>query len=224
MPPPGYVSNRGINVRGFAFDLSGVYHKRWGLFSDQPSIALPIASSANAYMLSFLGPNTATFTFLKALFTGVLAPKGRPDWPRNVVITVTHASAVVALNGVITGKDSLGRDMVEAWAVTAGTTSKTFTGAKAFSQVDSITVIAAADATADSVVIGTGNVLGIELPVAAPKAMIELTDGAVVTTGTVVAASAAAAADPLGTYAPATVPNGAHTYDAWVYIEDEELA
>jgi hypothetical protein len=225
--PPTPNSNRGITVKGKSFDLSGIYRRRWWADPNTPSVGVPAAASANGFMLSFAGPNTATVIYGPApnanvAYTGALGPSGKTDWPRNVVITVTHASAVVALSGVITGKDALGRDMTEAWAVTAGTTSKTFTGAKAFSKVDSISVVAAADASADSVVIGTGNVLGIDLPVAAPKPVLELTDGAIVTTGTVVAASTSAAADPLGTYTPATAPNGAHTYDVWVVIEDEE--
>lgn len=226
MPAPSN-SNRGVSVRGKSFDLSGLYRKRWWADPSTPSIGVPAAASTNAFKLAVAGPNTATIIYgstpaSNVAFDGALAPKGITDWARNVVITVTHASAVVALSGVITGKDALGRDMTEAWAVTAGTASKTFTGAKAFSKVDSVSVVAAADASADTVVIGTGNVLGIDLPVAAPKPVLELTDGAIVTTGTVVAASTSATADPLGTYTPATAPNGAHTYDVWAVIEDEE--
>lgn len=219
--PSGYQSNRGINVKGFRFDLAGLFHKHYGTNPDDASPA-PAAAITNGYLTSFAGPNNATLEFLKAAFTGSIGVTGRPDWARNVVITVTHGAAVVALSGVITGKDVLGRDMVEAWNVTAGGTSKTFTGAKAFSQVDKVTVTSVADATTDSVIVGTGTVFGIDLPVSVPKPVLETVDGAIVTTGTVVAGSANAAADPLGTYSPATAPNGARIYDVWVIIENEE--
>lgn len=222
MPSPsGYQSNRGITVKGKAYDLSGLYHMHFGTNPDNAAPA-PAAAITNGFLTTFAGPNTTTATILKSQFTGSIGVSGRPDWPRNVVITVTHGSAVVALSGVITGKDAIGRDLTEAWSVTAGGTSKTFTGAKAFSQVDQITVVAAADATADSVIVGTGTVLGIDLPVAVPKPVLETVDGAIVTTGTVVAAGTGAAVDPLGTYSPASAPNGARIYDVWVIIENEE--
>jgi hypothetical protein len=143
-------------------------------------------------------------------------------YPRNVVITVTHATAVVAMSGVITGTDIAGKPMTEAWSVTATGVSKTFTGKKAFKTISSITEVVAADASANSIIAGSGNVLGIGVKTSQPAAVMELVDGAVVTTGTIVAASTVSTADPLGTYAPATAPNGAHDYDVYVISDDPE--
>ncbi len=142
---------------------------------------------------------------------------------RNVVIVVTHATAVVALSGVISGYNLHGAAITEAWSVTAGTASKTFTGTKAFARVSSITVVALASATANTVKAGTGNVLGLEYTTNFPKAMAETVDGALVTTGTIVAASAVSTADSIGTYAPASVPNGARDYVVWYLVDDPTL-
>lgn len=144
-----------------------------------------------------------------------------PPVPRNVVITVTHASAVVAMSGVISGIGMDGRPQTEPWAVTAGTVSKTYTGVKAFSTVTGITEVIAADASANTIIAGSGNVLGIPVKTAIAKALLEIVDAAIVATGVVVAAGTAAqvvagTADALGTYTPATAPNGAHNYEILV--------
>ncbi len=142
-----------------------------------------------------------------------------PPVPRNVVITVTHATAVVAMSGTIFGTGMDGKPLQEDWSVTAGTASKTFTGKKAFSTVTRITETIAADASANTIIAGTGNVLGVGVQVAVPSAVKEMAIGVVVTTGTLVAASAVATDDPLGTYTPAAAPNGANNYDIW-FISD----
>src|SRR5690606_268311 len=98
--------------------------------------------------------------------------------------------------------------------------SKTYTGKKAFATVTSITETVAADASANTVIAGTGNVLGLKVPVSAPQLLGEAEDGAKPGTGgTLLAGSTASTADALGTYAPNTAPNGAHDYDVW-YISD----
>jgi hypothetical protein len=145
---------------------------------------------------------------------------GRPAPARNVVITVTHASAVVAMSGVITGLNRAGNNVSEAWSVTAGTTSKTFTGAVAFSRVDSITETIAADASANTIIAGTGVKLGLGSAASVASLVKETSAGSVVTNGTLVAASSAANADSSGTYAPNTVPDGAVDYEIW-YISNQ---
>lgn len=144
-----------------------------------------------------------------------------PPVPRNVVITVTHASAVVAMSGTIFGTDMAGKPQTEPWAVTAGTVSKTYTGVKAFATVTEITETVAADASANSIIAGSGNTLGIGVRTSIAKALLEVVDAAIVATGTVVAAGTqaqvtAGTADALGTYTPATAPNGAHNYEVLV--------
>lgn len=138
---------------------------------------------------------------------------------RNVVITVTHGSSVVAMSGTITGT-RLGRAVTEAWSVTAGTTSKTFTGAVAFDTVTSITEVVAADASANTIIMGTGKVLGLIAKSSYPRMLGELEDASVPTAGTIVVASTSANADARGTYAPNSAPNGSLDFTIW-YLADE---
>jgi hypothetical protein len=198
--------------------MSTLFHQSYGgaAPSAQPVPATAVATGgANAVA----GPNTATKSIP---LTGSLSSGGNmiPDMPRNVVVTVTHATSIVALTGVITGVDINGQPLTEAFTTTATGTTKTFTGLKAFKYVTDVSVTAVADATADAITVGTGNTLGCDANVSGAKALLELIDGAIVTTGTLVAGSAAATADLRGTFTPATAPNAAHTYDAW-YISDD---
>lgn len=149
---------------------------------------------------------------------GVLA--GVADYARNVVITVTHASSVVAMSGTITGTDIFGNVITEDWSVTATGTSKVFTGNKAFKTVTSITETVAADASANTIIAGTGEKLGLERFAEAPVVVADLEDGAVPTPGVVVARSVAATADARGTYTPDSSPNAALDFDLWYIVED----
>lgn len=159
---------------------------------------------------------TTSMTIGGALASGGTA---RLTPARNVVITVTHASAVVAMSGTITGT-RLGKTVTEAWSVTAGTTSKTFTGAVAFDTVTGITEVIAADASTNSIVAGDGKKLGLDFRCSAPEIIEELEDGAAPTAGTLVVASTAADADSRGTYAPNSTLNGALDFDIWYLCDD----
>lgn len=197
-----------------------MYHQKW---------VNPAAGSTNAFKTTFAGPNTQTFEFGPSPLTGFngTLSTGYVDFPRNVVITVTHGSSVVAESGVITGIDQYGQALTEAWSVTAGGTSKTFTGKKAFARVTSITVTAVSDASANSNVLGTGNILGIEVNSTVGgtgAALKELSGGSLVTNGVFVAQSTAATDDRRGTYAPNTTPNGATTYEVWVISDSPETS
>lgn len=139
--------------------------------------------------------------------------------PRNVVITVTHGSAVVAMSGVITGTDRVGNPITEAWSVTAGGTTKTFTGNVAFATVTAITETIAADASTNTIVAGSGVKLGLLASVSCASLVKETSAGAVVTNGTIVLASSAVNNDPRGTYVSNAAPNGATTYEVW-YISN----
>lgn len=138
---------------------------------------------------------------------------------RNVVITVTHASAVVAMSGTITGT-RLGRAITETWSVTAGTTSKTYTGKVAFDTVTSITETVAADASANTIIMGTGKVFGLDFKCALVQPVAEQEDSSIPTAGVLVAASTAANTDPRGTYAPNSSPNGALDFTVAYLCED----
>jgi hypothetical protein len=188
----------------------------------QDWLTAPVAASTTAYLSAGVaGPNTTTSTVGRASFDGALGTAGAPDYARNVVVTVTHATSVVALSGIISGVDVYGRPITETWSVTATGTTKTYTGAKAFGRVDSITITAAADASADTVKLGTGAVLGLKYPCVVSKLLAEIDSGSIVTNGTIVggAGQGTAAQDARGTYAPNGAPNGTKTYSIW-YMSD----
>ncbi len=188
------------------------------------SWANSVVGDLNAYVAAEAGAATATtVTYVSTksglvgtAFDGVIAT-GEPDFARNVVCTITHASAVVALSGVITGIDLRNKQVTEAWSVTAGTTSKTYTGVKAFKSVLSITVVSAADASGNTIDIGTGEVFGLSKLCTSIVLQGELEDGVAPTAGTLVAGveGGSATADVLGTYAPNSTPNGALDFDIW---------
>ena len=208
-----------------------MYHQNW---------TNPTAKVANGITTATAGPNTATISLPLngTLVTGgaaVLLPTfGVFTGGRNVVVTVTHATSIVAVNGVITGTDVYGVVRTETWNVTATGVSKTYVSKTAWKRVTSVTATAAADASADTITVGDGDLLGLDvvLPSAlglTGTAVKEVVAAALVTTGVFVAGgiaisaagviSVTANADPRGTYAPATIPNGATTYDVW-YISD----
>lgn len=213
-----YVTNRGVVPAGSGLQLpmSALYHQSW---------VNPTTADVDGILTTLAGPNATTFTLLPGNGLNGVFVVGRAcvlPFARNVVITVTHASAVVALSGVISGLDIYGKQITEAWSVTAGGTSKTFTGKKAFKAITQITITAATDASTDSVIIGDGVVFGLDAKCSVASGVKELANGSVVTTGTVVAASAASTDDPRGTYAPATAPNGTNDYDLWFISDDPE--
>lgn len=210
MLPANYITNRGVTPG------SGRRILPSAIVSDV--FTNPPAADGDGISASHLGAaaaGTRNQTIGGALATNgvaVLTPA------RNVVIVVTHSSSVVAMSGTIYGK-RFGREVTEAWSVTAGTASKTFTGKKAFDSVHRITETVAADASANTIISGTGVVFGVSAPISVASAVKEVVDGSVVTNGVLVAASTSAAADALGTYAPNTAPDGAHDYALW-YISD----
>ena len=228
---PSYSGNRAVAVRGKTQRLlSGIYHQQW---------INPTTASTTAYRSTGIaGPNTTTISVTRTGGAGIVAGNfsfdgtlalGSPDFPRNVVITVTHGSSVVAESGVISGVDVYGKNISEAWSVTAGTTSKTFTGKKSFARVDSVTITAASDASANTNVIGNGTVLGLDCKItvqvagaAAVPVLKEIVANAVVTNGVFVGAGTASTDDPRGTYAPNSAPNGSTIYDVWYISDDPE--
>lgn len=237
-----YVSARAIAIgrKNIQRDMSSVYHQSWGGPTQQPVNTAIATAVTNGILTATAGPNTTTITpalngSLTSGGVATLIPLYGP-WTggRNVVITVTHGSAVVAESGVITGIDVYGRQIQEAWSVVAGTTSRTFTGAKAFKYVTSVTITAIADATANTNIVGDGAVLGLDVRCAVGgtgAGLKEVVSAALVATGVVTAFSptlsgwsTAFTADPRGTYTPATAPNGAAVYDLWFLSDDPEYS
>lgn len=210
--PSNYVTSRGVQTkRGRRMQDSAIIHD---------SFVDVAAAVTNGWSASHAGASAAGTTNMT--LGGAHGVAGYTPHARNVVITVTHGSAVVAMSGIITGYDIGGNLITEAWSVTAGGTSKTFTGKKAFKRVTQITEVIAASAAANTIIAGSGIVLGLSANVAlggVGAAVKELAAGSIVTTGTLVAASTAATDDSRGTYLPATAPNGTNDYDVW-YLSD----
>lgn len=209
-PYKPHIPNAGKGGR-LAFLPSLIYHQRW---------VDPIAADDDGYSAAHAGADaagTTSMTLGGALASGGV---GTADYARNVVITVTHATSVVAMSGVITGTDKYGRTQTEDWSVTATGTSKVFTGSKSFKTVTSITEVVAADASANTIKAGTGKKFGLDFKAASPTLLSELEDGAAPTAGTLVAASAVSTAAYRGTYAPNSAPDGALDFDIWYLVDD----
>lgn len=147
------------------------------------------------------------------------------DVARNVVVTVTHASSIVATNVTVRGTDMYGNVISELLAITATGTNKTAAGKKAFKSVTSIAIQAAADSSANTVNVGFGDVLG--LPVFLPSAahvLKEIEDAAAATAGTFVAGDQTKATtttgDVRGTYDPSSACNGTKVFKLIVALPD----
>ncbi len=251
-----YLTNRGITPgrRFIQRGDSAVYHQTWGN-AVQPSGAAVAATTAvvDNILTGILGPNTATLTLTPNGTTGsangvvvaggvatLNAAYGPWTGSRNVVVTVTHATSIVAVSGTITGIDVYGRVIAENWSVTATGTSKTYATKKAFKYVTQITITAASDASADTVKVGDGVVFGLDVRASAAQgisgglaglALKEIVDSALVTTGTIIpfdptnsGLSASFSADMRGTYAPSAAPNASHLYDIWFITDDPEYS
>jgi len=220
--------------------MSATYHQSWGGPLQYPVNTAVAAKVTNGLVTAIAGPNTTTIT---PTLNGSLATAGvvmliplYGPWTggRNVIVNVTHGTAVVAESGVISGIDVYGRPIQEAWSVTAGGTTKTFTGLKAFKYVTSVTITAVADASANTNIVGDGDALGLDVRCTvglAGGAVKEIMDATLLTTGTLVAFhptnsgwSTSFTADPRGTYLPAAVPNAARVYDLWYISDDPEYS
>lgn len=142
------------------------------------------------------------------------------DVPRQILFTT--ASTETGLVLTISSVDYYGNVVTD--NVTINAVAGTFASNK--THLGAITVTADR-ASVGTVAIGTNSVLG--LPVWLPNAgfvLIEMVDGAKVTTGTFVAGvsvqtkSTATTADVRGTYLPATAVNGAHSYQIYCLLPD----
>lgn len=80
---------------------------------------------------------------------------------RTLDVAVTHGSSVVAMTILISGYDVYKRAVTQSYTITAGTTSKSVAGTKAFAYVESVALTAASNASANTVNVGTGSVLGL---------------------------------------------------------------
>lgn len=101
------------------------------------------------------------------------------DVPRNLVTTVTHATAVVAMTVLHEGYDEYRQKVNEQHAITATGTTKTVTGAKAIKWWSKTTVTVAADASANTLNVGTGSKLGLPFRVAQAGHVVQASLGGV---------------------------------------------
>lgn len=87
----------------------------------------------------------------------------QPDCPRNITATLTDADDSVVGLLTITGKDMMGRTIVETMAPDGEGAGKTLTGTKIFAKIDSVVVSGAsgAEVDVDMLVVGVGNVIGV---------------------------------------------------------------
>lgn len=209
MPLPAhYISNRAVVVGGGKkrIDCSAIVHDTFTnpLAADDDGISVAHTGAASA--------STRNQTIGGAFASGGVATL---PTPRSVLITVTHASSIVAMNGTITGTDAYGSVISENWSVTATGTSKTYETAKTFKTVTQITETVAANASANTIKSGNGTTMELSAISSCPSPVKEMLDGAVVTNGVITGAGA----NTNGTYKPNTAPDGAHDYDIW-YLSD----
>ncbi len=156
--------------------------------------------------------------------TGTTASVWPLDVPRNLVSVVTHGSSIVAMTITITGYDYYKERVVETHTITATGTTKTVNGAKAFAYIESIALTAAADAEANTLNLGIGDVLGLPIKAAELSDVVAFfADGTEeVTAATVVAAvtttASATTGDVRGTITPDTATDASVAYAAWVFV------
>lgn len=147
---------------------------------------------------------------------------------RNLVSVATHATSVVAMTVLIAGYDYTGQAMSELHTITATGTSKTATGKKAFSYVSSIAITAAADATANTLNIGTGSVLGLpyrlddaddmlKVSLAGVQELVNVASNATVLAGVTTTATTSTG-DVRGTVALNGTLNGTSDVVVWYHV------
>lgn len=195
-------------------------------------LGTPLTADPDALIDAATGaelPDGSAATFIDYAFPAVSASPqdganltGVMDVPRNMKITVGHATAVVATTVTVTGKDVFGVVMAEALAVTGGTTSKTATGVKAFAEVTNIRIggtTGTDDIQTNTVDVGFNVVLGLPLYLASAAQILgEFEDGVAATAGVVaagvstLAVMSATTADVRGTYNPNSAPNSDRGY------------
>lgn len=187
----------------------------------------PAALDADAVVVAATStelPNATTITYT---FPGSASPidgvraDGIIDKPRNITAAATHASAVVAMTLLITGKDENNVTMSEQLSISAGGTSQTATGKKAFKTLTSIAITSAGNATTNTLDMGFGDTLGLPYLLKEKNKAIYLMDNVIQTGGTITVADTTDPAttttgDVRGTILPATACNGSRRYGVWL--------
>lgn len=158
---------------------------------------------------------------------GIALADGRYQ-ERALTTVVTHATAVVALTVVHTGYDRWGQKVVETHAITATGTSKTVAGKKAMAFWRSTSITAAADASANTLKLGTNDVLGLPYRAASKADVLRVYfNGALDDSATVVAAvdttATATTGDVRGTVDPNSACDGSEVV-VWMSVDPTSKA
>jgi hypothetical protein len=230
--PPHMAQYDGSNARGYEF-LPACYVQ---LGAVKTAAATGLINAATGAEL----PNNATKTYTPAtdgtspldagtratVKDGYRSTDGKSqvaytlDVARNVSASVTHETSIVPMTITVKGADIYGQPQSETLTVSATGTSKTVAGKKAFAAIFSMALISASDATANTVNLGWGNVLGLKYRIAAKSQLLAFGNGALDTSGTVVVAddnaASASTGDVRGTYAPNSAPDGTKTYEYYL--------
>lgn len=230
-----------------------LYDGRRGYLASVPAFFLfgaAVAIVANALVSAATGaelPNNATITYTtatdgvspldgtsKPTVTSITDVSGtvRSTWPldvaRNVVLTATHGSSLIAMTCLVTGLDQYGQLMSELLTITATGTSKTATGKKAFKNIISYAFASAGNATTNTAGLAWGNSLGLPYRVDAAERVIPLGNAIVDVSGTVTKADDTTATtstgDVRGTYLPASACDGTKKYAVWLVPTDDQVA
>ena len=200
----------------------------------QVDLGAPITLDVNGLIISATGtelPDTETVTYTFADDGGVSPLDGANqtgvlDVARNVTLATSHGSSVVAMTVVVTGTDIYGWPLQESVAVAATGTSQTDATLKAFKAVTTIAITAAADAEANTLNVGWGDVLGLPYRLAGEydvlsfyaDSTLELSSATVVGAVTTDPATATTG-DVRGTITPNTATDGSVNYRVWMKIK-----
>ena len=134
------------------------------------------------------------------------------DVPRNIVCQTTHGSSIVAMTVAATGLDQYYEPMSETITIAATGTDETDAGTKAFKYLRSVAITAVADAEANTLNVGFGDVLGLPYRADFNDQVIVFENGDPLGSGTFAAADDTAATattdDVRGTLDPNTALNG----------------
>lgn len=134
-------------------------------------LGVPIAEDADAFIVGATStelPDTETVTYAFPEDGGTSPVDGANqsgvlDVPRNMMMLISHASSIVDMTVLMTGKDEYDEDMSELFTVSGGGTAIFFVGNKAFKKVTSIAFTSAANAEANTISLGFGHWLGLPL-------------------------------------------------------------
>jgi hypothetical protein len=157
------------------------------------------------------------------------------DAPRNIVATNTKTGTTAALTVLISGYDLYKRPMTELLTLAATATTITAIGKKAFKYIASIAITSAANATTNSLIVGTGSALGLPYALKSVGDVFKASLGGaqelvnVASNATVVAAVATSPAtnatgDVRGTITFNGALDGAKEAVVWAYIAGRNTA